>query len=56
MVKKVMKPVEVENVVMPSVAMKVPKERQIFSYDMKQMVYLDEMDGKAICGVEKGGD
>ena len=56
MVKKSMKPVEVENVEIPNAVMKVPKDRQIFSYDMKAMVYLGEMGGDAICGVEKGGD
>ena len=40
-----MKPVRVENVVMPSVDMAQPKERQIFRHDMDVMVFLTEMRG-----------
>ena len=52
-----MKPVRVENVVMPSVDM-VPSmlERQIFRHDMDVLVYLSEMKETVNCGHGKGPD
>ena len=49
-----MKPVRVENVVMPSVDMAQPKERQIFRHDVDVMVFLTEMKGRVNCGHGRG--